>query len=538
MSNSELFGLRSLRTAATSLAVALAATACSFDTDDTLGSNIVPENQQMKAGYLALESLHPRKYVETRLYQTDSIVSSNISYGYFGSMVHEKLGRRTAGFLTQYTNYYTVDSGYFGFRPFLDSVQLHLSIADYGGDTTVVQQFAVYEVTSSDYLKLSEDTTFYLRFDPVEAGTFDPAAEPLFTFSLGGERGPATTAVTLTPTEAGRAFVRRIFLEEGPHKHDYSIYSRDSIPQWLDAFKGLYIRPLGEPAEKGAIYVAQLDAGALSIYGRNRRKEDPALIRDTIGVYFNFIDPFGDNSNVSVNTIRHDYAQGSLGLRVEEVNEAVQERPERSQLIVEGLGGVLSELTFTQAFFDELEKVLADEKAATKKEFSTLAFSQAMIYFYFPSSCYDYLSLTPAELGDERYRALLDEMDGAQSRLGLYTSYKKLTPVSDYAYSYEQSYGTTLDYGGYVNRSHGRYGMNITGCVQKLWNSYRKERDAAKAEGRAVDLGKVEGRTIYLGPEAYGAYSFDASFLQGSNNDAEPALTAPIRFELTYNMIK
>ena len=136
----------------------------------------------------------------------------------------------------------------------------------------------------------------------------------------------------------------------------------------------------------------------------------------------------------------------------------------------------------------------------------------------------------------EQYTKLIDEMDGAQQRLGLYTDYKKLTPITDYAYSYEDNY--TISYDGYINRSRGCYAMNITGYIQTLWNSYRDERDAAKREGRAIDLKNVENRVIYLGPEAYSAYAFDVSFLQGANNDAEGELTAPIRLEFTYNMVR
>lgn len=39
---------------------------------------------------------------------------------------------------------------------------------------------------------------------------------------------------------------------------------------------------------------------------------------------------------------------------------------------------------------------------------------------------------------------LIEEMNAAPSRLGVYTNYKTLTPISDYAYSYEQTYSTTL----------------------------------------------------------------------------------------------
>ncbi|MDO4757924.1 MAG: DUF4270 family protein [Rikenellaceae bacterium] len=516
-------------------------TACEVVTDYTLGSNLVPENQQMKAGYLTLEGLNPRRYVETRLYQTDSIISSNISYGYFGSSKEERLGRRSAAFMSQFTNHYLVDSGYFGYMPIFDSAQLILSINTWGGDTTITQKFGVYEVISNDYLELSGkdkdgqiDTTFYLRFDPEEAGVV--ADEPLFTFELGGDKGPATTAVTLNPTEAGYDYIDRLFLKKGNYKGDYSIYSTDSIEYWLKEFKGLYIKSMENPEGEGAIYSTSLESSGLSIYGRNRRKEDPSLIQDTVGMVFYFIDGYGYNSNISINSIKHDYSEGSLQLDIAAINETNQEREERSEIIIEGMGGVISELSFTQEFFDALDKIIADEKAASGKEFSTIAFSQAMIYFYLPSSIYDYLSIGP-EMGTQ-YDSLIEEMDESQSRLGLYLDYKKLNAVSDYAYAYEQQYSSTLDYGGYINRSWGCYTMNITGYMQLLWNAYRNEKSTAQEEGRAVNLDNISGRTIYLGPEAYSAYTQEVSFLQGANNDSDEELTAPIRMEFTYNMIR
>ncbi len=509
--------------------------ACSVESDDTLGANLVPDNQQIKAGYTVLDGINPRRYVETRLYQTDSITSSNIANGFMGTLKEEQIGRKTASFLTQYTNYYQVDSGYFGYRPIFDSAMLQLSINSYGGDTTTVQEFAIYEVISNSYIKEREDTVFYLTFDPVAEQVVD--SEPLFTFTLGGDKGPATKAVTLAPTEKGRSYINRLFLLEGNYKGDYSIYSRDSVKQWLEEFKGLYIAPTSQPEGEGAIYVTTIEESTLLIYGRNRHKEDPSLIKDTIGMAYYFNDTYyAPNKNISINTIQHDYSEGSLGLDPAAFNEQVEERAERAQVLVEGMGGILTELTFTQELFDAFDKILSDEYAASKQQYTTLSFSQAMIYFYFPSSIYDYTSITPA-LG-EQYTTLIDEMDNAQQRLGLYTNYKKLTGISDYAYSYEQNYNTSLNYDGYINRSRGCYAMNITGYMQELWNSYREERDAAKQEGRAINLENVENRVLYLGPEAYNAYAFNVSFLQGANNDTDAELRAPIRLEFTYNMVR
>ena len=55
--------------------------------------------------------------------------------------------------------------------------------------------------------------------------------------------------------------------------------------------------------------------------------------------------------------------------------------------------------------------------------------------------------------------------------------------------------------------------------------------------GRAVDLSKVQNRTIYLAPEAGGFYTTAFGILQGMATDGGEN-NAPIRLELAYNMIK
>ena len=138
--------------------------------DDTLGGNLVPDNQQMRAGFVRFpESGEDKaKYVTTRLFQSDSVVSSNLSSGYFGSQLNDTLGLRTAGFLTQMINLSEIKEGYFGYKPIFDSAQLLISIASYGRGTLTEQRFAVYEVKSNKYItdkptaagKSERDTTF------------------------------------------------------------------------------------------------------------------------------------------------------------------------------------------------------------------------------------------------------------------------------------------------------------------------------------------------------------------------------------------
>ena len=525
--------------------------------DDTLGGNLIPDNQQMRAGYVQLpraDELNPKKYVETRLFQTDSIVSSNITYGYMGSMLNDTLGHRSAGFLSQMVNYYKVDSGYFGYMPIFDSAQILLKVTSFGRDSVTEQSFAVYEVVSNKYLtekpiapnKSQRDSTFYLNFDPVAEGVYTPA-EPLFTFTLGGEgKYPSTTsAVTLEPTEAGKKYIRRLMLQEGEYAGDYSIYSADSLKYWVEAFKGLYIAPNPEKPlteyGKGTIFATELTYSGLSVYGRNRVKDDPSLIKDTIGMVYYFYEDGAEFGNVSVNNVKHGYEEATIARRIniEEARETAENRPENPLVYVEGMGGVVTEMTFSPEFFAELEAEIAKGNA-DGKNFKTLAFSQVRMSIYFNDSDYEWEKIADGTAGD--ILRMTDQMNAYPARLGMYTNYKTLTPISDYAYIYEQNYGSsvTLAYNGKINRSRGCYVMDITGYMQQLWNSYMEAKADAGGEVANIDWDKVKNRSVYIGPEAYGLYTTSFGVLQGMPTQAGTAEpnNAPIRFSMAYNLIK
>ena len=525
--------------------------------DDTLGGNLIPDNQQMRAGYVQLpraDELNPKKYVETRLFQTDSIVSSNITYGYMGSMLNDTLGHRSAGFLSQMVNYYKVDSGYFGYMPIFDSAQILLKVTSFGRDSVTEQSFAVYEVVSNKYLtekpiapnKSQRDSTFYLNFDPVAEGVYNPD-EPLFTFTLGGEgKYPSTTsAVTLEPTEAGKKYIRRLMLQEGEYAGDYSIYSADSLKYWVEAFKGLYIAPNPEKPlteyGKGTIFATELTYSGLSVYGRNRVKDDPSLIKDTIGMVYYFYKDGAEFGDVSVNNVKHDYEEATIARRIniEEARETAENRPENPLVYVEGMGGVVTEMTFSPEFFAELEAEIAKGNA-DGKNFKTLAFSQVRMSIYFNDSDYEWEKIADGTAGD--ILRMTDQMNAYPARLGMYTNYKTLTPISDYAYIYEQNYGSsvTLAYNGKINRSRGCYVMDITGYMQQLWNSYMEAKADAGGEVANIDWDKVKNRSVYIGPEAYGLYTTSFGVLQGMPTQAGTAEpnNAPIRFSMAYNLIK
>lgn len=545
-----------LPVAALAAAIGLTLGGCT-KVDDTLGGNLIPDNQQMRAGYVQLpraDELNPKKYVETRLFQTDSIVSSNITYGYMGSMLNDTLGHRSAGFLSQMVNYYKVDSGYFGYMPIFDSAQILLKVTSFGRDSVTEQSFAVYEVVSNKYLtekpiapnKSQRDSTFYLNFDPVAEGVYNPD-EPLFTFTLGGEgKYPSTTsAVTLEPTEAGKKYIRRLMLQEGEYAGDYSIYSADSLKYWVEAFKGLYIAPNPEKPlteyGKGTIFATELTYSGLSVYGRNRVKDDPSLIKDTICRVYYFYKDGAEFGNVSVNNVKHDYEEATIARRIniEEARETAENRPENPLVYVEGMGGVVTEMTFSPEFFAELEAEIAKGNA-DGKNFKTLAFSQVRMSIYFNDSDYEWEKIADGTAGD--ILRMTDQMNAYPARLGMYTNYKTLTPISDYAYIYEQNYGSsvTLAYNGKINRSRGCYVMDITGYMQQLWNSYMEAKADAGGEVANIDWDKVKNRSVYIGPEAYSLYTTSFGVLQGMPTQAGTAEpnNAPIRFSMAYNLIK
>lgn len=548
------FRRRLLPVAALAATIGLILQGCT-KVDDTLGGNLIPDNQQMKAGFVTLpraDEINPKKYVETRLFQTDSIVSSNITYGYFGSMLNDTLGRRSMGFLSQMVNYYLVDSGYFGYKPIFDSAQIMLKVTSFGRDSLTEQSFAVYEVLSNKYLtdkpiapnKSERDSTFYLNFDPATEGVYNPD-EPLFTFSLGGEgKYPSTTtAVTLKPTEAGKKYISRLMLQEGKYAGDYSIYSADSLKYWVEEFRGLYIAP--DPAKplteykKGTIFATDLTYSGLSVYGRNRVKDDPSLIKDTIGMVYYFYEDGAEFGNVSVNNVKRDYTEATIAdkIVIEQAKETATTRLENPRLYVEGMGGVVTEMTFTPEFFAELEAEITKGNK-DGKDFKTLAFSQVRMSVYFEDSDYEWEKIADGTAGD--IVRLTDQMNAYPSRLGMYTNYKKLTPISDYAYVYEQNYSTELAYYGKINRSRGCYVMDITGYMQQLWNSYMQAKADAGGVVENIDWSKVTNLSVYIGPEAYSLYTTTFGVLQGMSTEAGATVSnnAPIRFTMAYNLIK
>jgi hypothetical protein len=134
--------------------------------DNTLGSDIMPEGQVMVMRHLRIrggdliqyndqtqknEVVNTgKRFLETRLYRTDSLLSSNTGVGYMGVRRSDTLGVRTAGFASTllYMNDLDKENG-FGYMPIFDTMKLVLSIKDYGGDTLAPIRYKVYELKKS-----------------------------------------------------------------------------------------------------------------------------------------------------------------------------------------------------------------------------------------------------------------------------------------------------------------------------------------------------------------------------------------------------
>ena len=92
------------------------------------------------------------------------------------------------------------------------------------------------------------------------------------------------------------------------------------------------------------------------MYTRSRNRTDPTLIQDTITASYLFYredDPYG---NVSINTIRHDYTGSKINPA--DIDERNEQRPLNPNVYVEGMDGVITELTLTDALFEGIRSPL------------------------------------------------------------------------------------------------------------------------------------------------------------------------------------
>jgi len=542
----------------------LAFEGCSMVTDNTLGSDIMPEGQVMVMRHLKFQgnkiisfnattgenevkdaSLDGKNFLETRLYRTDSLISSNLNNGYMGMRRSDVFGLRTAGFASTmlYMNAIDEEKG-FGYLPIFDTMKMVMTISNYGGDTLVPIRYKVYELLKplAKSLFSETDSVAYINCDLSEV--YDES-RPIFEFTFPNSElgeGPATIMVPMEPTPYSWDFARRLMLIPDNYADagsDWDGYGRSGIEcytddkQWVDKFHGVYIKPESAPSDKeGAIYELDLTASGMMLQGRSRNPKDPSMIQDTVGMYYYFKDSDSDY-NRSVNRVERDYSQSLSGgdaLLNDVVMDCTVPRENRSLVstcYVEGMGGPSTEIYFTDDMLDEL---LSLEQSASEGSMK-VGINQCLLTIYVKGASYDW------ETTQNNATILTPLLDNSFVRLGGYTNYNTLSPVFDYDYVYENNNDSESLYGGYLDRSRGCYVMNITAHLQRLFNYAKSVRQEDGSYLFDENAQGYVGRSIYIGTEVVAPYSFSETTLQGMEDDMGATL-APIEIDLTYTLIK
>lgn len=526
------------------LLMAFVGVGCTTEVDYNMGEEFVPTNQNMELRrrvYALGKSTEGDKEVDcplvtTRLYRSDSLQSANLQKGFFGREVSAVYGERTACFMSQmiFSLSLPKERGW-GYRPIFDSMVLSLCVSDYQAeDTTKKHRFEVYEITSNDYLTAVEDTTFYINFDP----TPYISEKPIFTFTypnqekgvyIGDMEKPTNREVLLEETDQTMEYISRLmFLGDVDANGGYaldkdSIYVSGHEREFLDRVRGLCIKPADDM--DGAMFVTDLENTALLLYSRGRYEEDPTIIRDTTYMIYNlYLSPSSYDikaGNVSVNSVKYDTTASTVG--------SASTEEQLSTTYVEGLGGAVTEVMFTDEFIQSLADIALEAEGD-----AVVSVNQAMMSIYLEGSNYDYNFSDP--LG------MATILDGALGRIGLYTDYNKLVTISDYAYSLESS-NAPLDYDGYLSRSLACYKVNISNYIQSLINLALKNVDESgkvnlekfSADYQPEEESLVTSRRFYIAPEAYSLYSFKRQAVYGMYSGDETV--APIKLELTYTVV-
>ena len=510
-------------------------TACTTQADYTLGEELTPGNQQMqmrhrlyKAGILTEGDQQgtPCQIFQTRLFKTDSIKSNSLDNLYLGWQKDDQFGVRKLSFASQILFMIPVDDSIgFGYRPVYDSTVFRISIDTFAGDTTKPILYHVYELTGELVNEKTKDSTFYISYDPYREGQLKAGAEPVFTFEFPNqEKGIYTTSthIRMQETDATADFIKRLLCLEldknGNANKNIEAYKSDSA--FLHNFYGLYVEPAGNaPQGEGAIYSMTPGLSGIQVFGRSRNAgADVSIIADTINMTYFFNDSYSTGyGNVSAQRVEYDFSTTELANL--DIDENMASREEVQLGYIDGCGGVVTELTFTDEFLYSLRNINSQSD-----EYAAAAINQATLRIYLEGSDYDYMSLDPL--------AMADKMNASIPRVGMYSNYKSQTPIADYLYV-EEANGTTLAYNGKLNRSKALYEMNILSYIQNLLNELLDMEP--NADGTLDFDSMTMPRMVYIAPDAYDLFTFKRTKVQGADIKVNPAC---IELELTYTLVK
>lgn len=534
------------------------------DFDDSYGSEYTPSSQDLAYKSFDSDTCAGYNFFSTSLFKSDSIRSSNIGLAVYGVEQREGYGERRSGFFSQFVSLQELNEDDdddweeewpFGYEPIFDSLMMYFTLSSFTGDTTFCQKFEVYEALNVDFLNNTMDSVYFENFD---ISQLNLSAEPLFTFTYPDQENyvyMSASRVRLYPTDNPQAmdFIDRLLLRDDTADND--IYDEDEQELFLEKFKGIYIKPVSQIGDdyetvddwdsrvdsKGGTFSVYTDGSGLGLYARSRYESDPTIIKDTLILAYAFRS-FSSTSldddyyGITINTVER-----SGGI----YDSAIDSSVEVSTIMVEGMGGVVTQITLTPDLFELIDNELSttvDNKGAY--DYKSIFVNQARLSLYAPT---DYIaSYNPEDIDPID---IVDWFESVTSRLGMYSSYtdyylteddydddeSTLEGIEDYDYEYELTYSTYLPYSGSLSRSFGCYDMLISAQIQEAWNSYLEAKEDAGGDVSMINWDDVEECKFIVAPVADGLYTTRYVTLQGMD---EGTNTAPMRLRLTYTLIK
>lgn len=351
------------------------------DVDNTFGEEYIPDGQRAK---VARDSTFViRTYNVT---SPDSLPADGFYLNIFGSAKDEQTGASVnAGVLFQMLAASFPESkqdSLYGIAPVIDSAFLRLSLADRTGKIEKEQQFDVYELTENIWI----DSTYYYNFDAEAISKPDP----VFSFTHSGEED---------------------FIEYRIENEEFLSKLLDTTGYWLDSlfkdrFKGFYLKPRNAH-DDAALYQLYLDGSSIDVHYHNKNpKPDTA----SVSYYFVLTQTFFNYTirvNQCVNVVDWDYSGVYPEIYLDD-----PETP-ASKTFVQSYGGILTKLEFTDGSIEDIKSKVKEAG------YSRIAVNNAKLEVLYPA----------------RTPEMLDQL---HTRLGMFTDYKKQTPITDFNYSTEE----------------------------------------------------------------------------------------------------
>lgn len=491
--------------------------------DDTLGLNLLPDDQEVEFHMTVIDGIGSHMAV------SDSLPAGRLNALYFGNYNTDGYGRVEARPVLQFVPSGFSEDDFYGNKPYVDSLKLVFDIDNIYGDITAEQKFYIYQLTKKPHY----DSTYYYSFD---GEAISDMANPLFSFTMTSEDEANSRIVKMLTIEpSGDEYLKKLA------NLDPAVYEKpDTV--FREHFNGWYIAPSSDPSEYpssgGAIYeinpLTQYDyySGIYDyfyflVYGHNHKKDvtgtcihdgEGYVLKDTIAVSYTFDDSNIFHPNANILTVKHDYSAPSSvvvpALFVDPLTFETVNPPQEDVIYIQGMMGVAGYLDFGGEFLNNLEKLCYNANG----EKCIMKVNKAQLFLWLEDDGLTYIRNAP-------------------SRLGMFYDYAGYTPVTipDYSYISEIIYSYTMSYDGRLNHNEGLgyYEMDISSYIMNLAN---------RPESATKQIWVAPVQTY---DRIYNNYYYPLDFspkqvaIQNKWEDpSDPAYAKRIQIKLSYSLLK